>query len=212
MKPVSQVLESLLSGNFICPATDRDAYKTLKDDRTRREINQALMLMSRELQCTSRTSAYYVTYKTIDDHNRRQVTTLMNNVHGIIRPVVKFIATVSEAAQVETVMVGGDELNVPVLSAQIQSSPSLMNKLDSIYRQPKVSRKKVRETASEKLDVVVEFLVKEGVAHLVNKERQLYVMTGKLDFVYEVLDFIDMHEKVVETVNKANEDQGEFDF
>ncbi|EGR2848364.1 hypothetical protein O1B84_002201 [Vibrio cholerae] len=212
MKPVSQVLESLLSGNFICPATDRDAYKTLKDDRTRREINQALMLMSRELQCTSRTSAYYVTYKTIEDHNRRQVSTLMSNVHGIIRPVVKFIATVSEAAQVETVMVGGDELNVPVLSAQIQSSPSLMNKLDSIYRLPKVSRKKVRETASEKLDVVVEFLVKEGVAHLVNKERQLYVMTGKLDFVYELLDFIDMHEKVVETVNKANEDQGEFDF
>lgn len=60
--------------------------------------------------------------------------------------------------------------------------------------------------------MVVEFLVKEGIAHLVNKERQLYVMTGKLDFVYEVLDFIDIHEKVVETVNKANEDQGEFDF
>ncbi|ECW1082731.1 hypothetical protein S518_003427 [Salmonella enterica subsp. enterica] len=212
MKPVSQVLESLLSGSFICPATDRDAYKTLKDDRTRREINQVLTLMSRELQCTSRTSAYYVTYKTIDDHNRRQVTMLMSNIHGIIRPVVKFIATVSEAAHVETVMVGGDELNVPVLSAQIQFSPRLMEKLDSIYRLPKVSRKKVRETASEKLDVVVEFLVKEGIAHLVNKERQLYVMTGKLDFVYEVLDFIDMHEKIVETVNKANEDQEEFDF
>ncbi len=212
MKPVSQVLESLLSGSFICPATDRDAYKTLKDDRTRREINQVLTLMSRELQCTSRTSAYYVTYKTIDDHNRRQVTMLMSNIHGIIRPVVKFIATVSEAANVETVMVGGDELNVPVLSAQIQFSPRLMEKLDSIYRLPKVSRKKVRETASEKLDVVVEFLVKEGIAHLVNKERQLYVMTGKLDFVYEVLDFIDMHEKIVETVNKANEDQEEFDF
>ncbi|EOG7186286.1 hypothetical protein ACLH9T_001361, partial [Salmonella enterica] len=94
----------------------------------------------------------------------------------------------------------------------IQFSPRLMEKLDSIYRLPKVSRKKVRETASEKLDVVVEFLVKEGIAHLVNKERQLYVMTGKLDFVYEVLDFIDMHEKIVETVNKANEDQEEFDF
>lgn len=212
MKPVSQVLESLLSGRFICPATDREAYKTLKDDRARREIHQALTLMSRELQCTSRTSAYYVTYKNIDDHNRCQVTTLMSNVHGLIRPVVKFIATVSEAAQVETVMVGGDELNVSVLSAQIQSSPSLMEKLDTIYRLPKVSRKRVRETASDKLNVVIDFLVKEGIAHLVNKERQLYVMTGKLDFVYEVLDFIDTHEKVVEAVNKANEDQGEFDF
>lgn len=212
MKRVSQVLESLLSGNFICPATDREAYKTLKDDRTRREINQALTLMGRELQCTSRTSAYYVTHKAIDDHNRRQVTTLMSNVHGIIRPVVKFIATVSEAAQVETVMIGGDELNVPVLAVQIQSSPSLMEKLDSIYRLPKVSRKKVRETASEKLDVVVEFLAKEGVAHLVNKERQLYVMTGKLDFVYELLDFIDTHEKIVEVVNKTNEEQGAFDL
>lgn len=212
MKPVSQVLESLLSGSFICPATARDAYKTLKDDRTRREINQALTLMSRELQCTSRTSAYYVTHKTIDDYNLRQVTTLMTHVHSIIRPVVKFIATVSEAAQVDTVMVGGDELNVPVLSAQIQSSPNLMERLDSIYRLPKVNRKKVRETVSEKLDVIVEFLVKEGVAHLVNKERQLYVMTGKLDFVYEVLDFIDVHEKIVETINNANEEQGEFDF
>ncbi|MCG9554477.1 hypothetical protein L1D16_03090 [Vibrio sp. Isolate31] len=212
MKPVSQVLESLLSGCFICPATDREAYKTLKEDRTRREINQALTFMGRELQCTSRTSAYYVTYKNIDDHNRRQVTALMSNVHGIIRPVVKFVATVSEAAQVEAVMVGGDELNVPVLSAQIQSSPSLMEKLDSIYRLPKVSRKKVRDSAADKLNVVVEFLVKEGVAHLVNKERQLYVMTGKLDFVYEVLDFIDTHEKIVETVNKANENQGEFNF
>ncbi|TKF32260.1 hypothetical protein FCV50_09860 [Vibrio kanaloae] len=212
MKPVSQVLESLLSGSFICPATDREAYKTLKEDRTRREINQALTLMGRELQCTSRTSAYYVTYKSIDDHNRRQVTALMSNVHCIIRPVVKFVATVSEAAQVEAVMVGGDELNVPVLSAQIQSSPSLMEKLDSIYRLPKVSRKKVRDNAADKLNVVVEFLVKEGVAHLVNKERQLYVMTGKLDFVYEVLDFIDTHEKIVETVNKANENQGEFNF
>ncbi len=212
MKPVPQVLESLLSGSFICPATDREAYKTLKEDRTRREINQALTLMNRELQCTSRTSAYYVTYKSVDDHNRRQVTALMSNVHAIIRPVVKFVATVSEAAQVEAVMVGGDELSVPVLSAQIQSSPSLMEKLDSIYRLPKVSRKKVRDSATEKLNVVVEFLVKEGVAHLVNKERQLYVMTGKLDFVYEVLDFIDTHEKIVETVNKANENQGGFDF
>ena len=170
--------------------------------------SQALTLMNRELQCTSRTSAYYVTYKSVDDHNRRQVTALMSNVHAIIRPVVKFVATVSEAAQVEAVMVGGDELSVPVLSAQIQSSPSLMEKLDSIYRLPKVSRKKVRDSATEKLNVVVEFLVKEGVAHLVNKERQLYVMTGKLDFVYEVLDFIDTHEKIVETVNKANENQG----
>ncbi|GGK29486.1 hypothetical protein [Aliivibrio fischeri] len=212
MKPVSQVLESLLSGCFICPATDREAYKTLKEDRTCREINQALTLMGRELQCTSRTSAYYVTYKSIDDHNRRQVTALMGNVHGIIRPLIKFVATVSEAAQVEAVMVGGDELSVPVLSAQIQSSPSLMEKLDSIYRLPKVSRKKVRDSATDKLNVVVEFLVKEGVAHLVNKERQLYVMTGKLDFIYEVLDFIDTHEKIVEAVNKANENQEEFDF
>lgn len=212
MKPVSQVLESLLSGSFICPATDREAYKTLKEDRTRREINQALILMGRELQRTSRTSAYYVTYKSIDDHKRRQVTALMSNVHSIIRPVVKFVATVSEAAQVEAVMVGGDELSVPVLSAQIQSSPSLMEKLDSIYRLPKVSRKKVRDNATDKLNVVVEFLVKEGVAHLVNKERQLYVMTGKLDFIYEVLDFIDTHEKIVETVNKASENQGEFNF
>ncbi|MGI2175496.1 hypothetical protein [Shewanella ulleungensis] len=212
MKPVSQVLESLLSGSFICPATDREAYKTLKDDRTRHEINQALAIMGRELQCTSRTSAFYVTHKKIDDNNRRQVTLLMSNVHGIIRPIVKFIATVCEAAQVETVMVGGDELNVTVLAAQIQSSPSLMEKLDSIYRLPKVSRKKVRETASEKLDVIVDFLVKESIAHLVNKERQLYVMTGKLDFMYELLDFIDTHEKIVETVNKANDDQGEFKF
>jgi uncharacterized protein YjgD (DUF1641 family) len=109
-------------------------------------------------------------------------------------------------------MVGGDELNVTVLAAQIQSFPSLMEKLDSIYRLPKVSRKKVRDTASEKLDVIVDFLVKESIAHLVDKERQLYVMTGKLDFMYELLDFIDTHEKIVETVNKANDDQGEFKF
>lgn len=70
----------------------------------------------------------------------------------------------------------------------------------------------MRDSATEKLNVVIEFLIKEGVAHLVNKERQLYVMTGKLDFVYEVLDFIDTHEKIVEAVNKANENQGGFDF
>lgn len=212
MKPVSQVLESLLSGSFICPATDREAYKTLKEDRTRREIDTALSIMGRELHCTSRTSAYYVTHKVIGDHNRSQVKNLVANVHSIIRPVVKFIATVSEAAQVESVIVGGDELSVPTLAAQIQASPSLIDKLDGIYRFPKVKRNKNRETAPDKLDVVVDFLAKEGLAHLVNKERQLYVMTGKVDFIYELLEFIDTHESITETVNKTNDNQGEFDF
>ncbi|MDC5851212.1 hypothetical protein OPW32_18615 [Vibrio europaeus] len=212
MKPVPIVLESLLSGAFICPATDRKAYQTLVDERAVREINQVLSIMGRELHRTNRTSAYYVTHSSVNDGNRSQIKSLMSNIHGIIRPVVKFIATVSEATEMETVLVGGDELNVPVLAAQIQSSPSLITKLDSIYRLPKVSRKRTRERADEKLDVVVEFLVREGIAHLVNKERQIYVMTGKLDFVYDVLDFIDTHEKVVDKVNQANEGQGEFNF
>ncbi len=212
MKPVSEVLESLLSGSFICPTTDRDAYKTIQDDRCRSEINTVLMHMGRELNMTSRTSAYYVTYKTIDASNHNKVRSMISEVFGLIRPVVRFVAMVGDASIDERILVAGDELSLPHLVLQIQQSTTLTEMLDSTYRHPKVRRNRVRESIPEKLEVVMEFLVKEGLAKLVSKDRQLYMITGKLDFIYEVLDFIDINENVIEQVNKENEAQGEFVF
>ncbi|CAH7421202.1 conserved hypothetical protein [Vibrio chagasii] len=210
--PVAQVIEKLLSGKFICAITDHDSYSTLKDEGLKSKVQMALKLMERKLVMTDRSGAYYAVHTDIAAHNRAQVKKVMTDTHSLLRPVVGFLSLVVEASKVDTVLCAGQEISLPILSAQISGSPSLSEKLDKVYRVPKVKLSRNKETDSDKLAVVFEFLSRHGVIQEVNRTSETFVVTGKIDYFYSLLEYIDSHERVVEQIDQQKHDQGELSF
>lgn len=208
----ARVTESLLAANFICPYTDREAYVALNDRESRIKIESTLNDLNRVLKQTSRSGVYYAAYKNIGGSNKTQVRRVLQEHHELIRPVVGFIALVSEAQQSDSVLTSGGIITQARIITQVNSSQSLEGRLDKICRLPKVKQRKHLETTQEKVEQVFEFLKKHGLITLSNKERGEYTVTGKVDFVYELLEYIDSRENIVEKVNEQKSEQQELGF
>lgn len=59
-----------------------------------------------------------------------------------------------------------------------------------------------KETISEQLLTVLRQLQKDGYLVEANKERQIYRMTGKISWFYELADFLAEHQKIDEMIQE----------
>ena len=100
----------------------------------------------------------------------------------------------------------GDTISVSDLSVRIEDNSPQRKKLEEIATLLGVRR----ETVSERTAGVLDELAKEGLTVLRNRDAQVYLVTGKIDYFYEVLDYIDSREKITEAAAESA-DSGEAD-
>ncbi|MDK9789997.1 hypothetical protein [Vibrio sp. D431a] len=205
----ARVTESLLSQKFICPHSDREGYVALNDEKNRIKIASTLSDLNRVLKQTSRGGAYYAAYKSVNGSNKATLRRTLQDCHELIRPVVGFIALVSEAQQADSVLGSGAILTQEKVITQINSSQSLQGRLDKVCRLPKVKQRKHLETTQEKVEQVFEFLKRNSLVALSNKERGEFTVTGKMDFMYELIEYIDNRENIVEQMAEQKDAQQE---
>lgn len=209
MITTAHVTEALLNAKFICPYTDRESYLLLNDRDKRIKVESTLSDLNRTLKQTSRGGAYYAVYKTLDSKNKSSVKRTIQEHHELIRPVVGFIALISEAQQSDSVVSSGGIITQAIVINQVNSSQSLEARLDKICRLPKVRQRKHLQTTQEKVEQVFDFLKKTDLLTLSSRERGEYTVTGKIDFMYELLEFIDSRENIIEQVNENKSEQQE---
>ncbi|MFB0936447.1 MAG: hypothetical protein QMB52_11805 [Propionivibrio sp.] len=184
-----QVTIRLLEGKFICESTWPDAFRWLSLEESQQEVAAYLERIGRRLTTTPNGVAYYTTWKRIGSDERSEVKRVFVNVKQMIRPVIHFISLCMEVEKKDTSPAAGDRVDYAVLLKAVTENPHLFE----VLREFGTMGKEFTVTdASAKgmLDKVIQQMERWGYLILINREQESYRFTGKLDYYYDVLEFL----------------------
>lgn len=197
------VVIKLLEGRFICNTTEPDLFEYLKNEAARLEIDGYLARIGRRLESSPNGEAYYAAYASVSKTDRREIRDLFSTIKHEIKPVLGFLNFSMQAIHADKTLFAGDALDFPTLLKTVSDNPHLgeeLRKFPSLGKEYASSDFKVRSM----LDRVLQQMVKSG--YLVqDRENDRYQVTGKIDYFYEVMDFLAENENIEDSTEKEPE-------
>lgn len=200
------IITRLLEGEFICRASYPDLFEHLKDESVRREVDGYLFRIGRRLASTPNAQAYYAAHASIGPRERAEVRTLFREVKHELKPVLGFLNLVMQTMNADKTLLAGDVIDFPTLLIKISESQHLGEALRSFAA---LGREYGSNDPSQRamLEKVLQQMAKSGYL-IADRERDRYQVTGKIDYFYEIMDFLAENEEGIRE-HAALETEGE---
>jgi virulence-associated protein VapD len=204
-----QVAESLLSGHFICPTAFPDAFEYLSQVANADKINAFLKPLDREL-LNMDGELYYAAYTVVDDSNHTAIRDAFSEIRSQLRPVVEWMDMVMTALSQDMPIRARDEIRLHQLLQAIEHEPSLSEQLNRLTQ---LTLFKTSKTGlNEQLSWVLQKLEQTGYLARPNPQASVYIATGKINYLHQVIAFLNDAENLEldqHTANGADGDQQE---
>lgn len=189
-----QVMETLLSGGFICKTTDELAFNFLQDSDNNASVEQQLNLMNRTIASSNDGDVLFCAYQVIDETERKVIGQKFREITSSLLPLVEWLVLVQEAKGDNAPLTEGKVIRVNELQSVIEDTPAFTEQLSKIS---KYSLFNSNSTASDaQLKLIFKRLVELGYVLRPNPDNQIYLATGKVDYLFEVIRFIDDSENL----------------
>ncbi|GGP48893.1 MULTISPECIES: condensin complex protein MksE [Shewanella] len=185
----SALIEQLLRGEFICRVTNEDGWRALKNNSTRERIETYLNQINRTLASAGEGEVFFCGYLQLGDAERKVISSQFKDICSALIPLVEWLVLVQEASGQDAPLSEGAPIRLTDLQARIEDTPAFREQLT------KLSQYRLFGSSSSNVDgqikLVFKRLVELGYLTKPNSEKQIYIATGKLDYLYEVIRFID---------------------
>lgn len=201
-----QVVPQLLEGKFVCESTMPEAFRWLNSESSQRDVAEYLDRIGRRLTRTPNGLAYYATWKRVGSDERTEVKQVFSNIKQTIRPLVHFIGMCMEVEKKDSSPVPGDRLEYAMLLKAVTENQHLFEVLREFGNMGKEFTV-VDASAKGMLDKVIQQMVRWGYLININREQESYRFTGKLDYFYQVMEFLIENEGITEPSVEEQEDQ-----
>ena len=183
------VLEQLLSGEFICEVSHEEAWRYLQVERNAQNVETQLNLLNRTLSKAAEGEVFYASYLTLGETERKVLSSQFQDIASNMLPLVEWLLLVQEALGTDMPLTQGSPIRLNELQSVIEDTPAWAEQL------AKIARYKLFNSTSVNLDgqlkQVFKRLTDMGYLMKPNPEKQLFIATGKVDYLFEVLHFID---------------------
>lgn len=189
-----RVLELLLSGQFVCSTIDEDAYRYLQSSANREQIQQHLSLLNRQLSSAAEGEVYFASYQVLGDEERKVLTNQFQDISSHLVPLVEWILMIQEAMGTDMPLTQGSLIRLNELQTIVEDTPAYAEQLGKIARYAMFGSK-ANELDSQ-LKLIFKRLVELGYLVRPNQDKQIYRATGKIDYLFDVLKFIDETENL----------------
>jgi hypothetical protein len=201
-----QTLTLLLAGEFICAIRYPDAWRFLDDEGQRAEAEAFLARLGRRLARTHQGGAWFAAYTQVGTEERRAIREGFADIKYKLRPLVNFLVFVMQAQRQDHFLAPGSLIEANRLMLAIDDNPNLRVEIQAIAAQGKGT------WADPTLRGILERLLKrlqdDGYLVLANPEREIYEVTGKIEYLQEVVDFLMAHESVKEELDEEDDGAG----
>jgi len=199
-----QAMSLLLSGEFVCPVRYPDAYSYLSEEEHRRDADAYLARIGRKLARTDLGGAWYMAYERIGQEEKQAVRNEFSRIKQDIRFIVDFFVKAMRATGQEAFYSRADKIEVHTLMAAIDNNPGMRAEFQSLAALG-------RGTASDGklksiLDRHLRLLTNEGYLVVANAEREIYQVTGKIEYLNEVVQFLMSADHITEDVLEPESD------
>lgn len=190
-------LHLLLAGRFVCESSAPESYRYLQSDAAHEEVDAYLRRIGRRLARTAGGYAYYVAYLDVSQTERTEIRRLFSEIKHDLRPVVNFLQLVMQALRSEEAPTPGERIDYPSMLKAVTGNAQLADELRNFAA---LGKDYTAGDASVRsmLDKVFQQMVKGGYLLLLDREREVYAFTGKLDYLMEAIDFLMESEQIAE--------------
>ncbi|MDO6710103.1 hypothetical protein Q4567_05155 [Aliiglaciecola sp. 2_MG-2023] len=189
-----RILESLLSGAFICQVSDEDAWRFLKTSGNSDKIETQLNMLNRTLASAAEGEVYYAAYQTLGDNERKVLTGQFQDISSHLVPLVEWLLLVQQASGTDVPVTQGTAIRLAEIQLTIEDTPAFAEQL------AKISHYKLFGSTSVSVDGQIKQVFKRltdlGYMLRPNQDKQIFIATGKVEYLYEVIKFIDETESL----------------
>lgn len=183
------LIELLLKGEFICRTTNEDGWRALKNSSTRERVEAYLNQINRTVASAAEGDVFFCGYLQLGDSERRVISSQFKDICQALIPLVEWLVLVQEASGQDAPLSEGAPVRLTELQSRIEDTPAFREQLAKLSQYRLFGSTSTNSDAQIKL--VFKRLVELGYLVHPNAEKQIYIATGKLDYLYEVIRFID---------------------
>lgn len=192
---IAAALKTLLSGRFICSVAYPTEYNYLSDPESLAKVEEVLGLMDFRLARTNPADgAYYTAPKDVTTLSVTRLKEDLRRFRDVYGPAVMLLDLIRQTNSTEIALSPGDVIRLARMEELIIDSASLESQLNGLSHVIKGfnSRQSIRENFRK----VLEQLRDEGYVILFNHQADIYKITGKIEHLYSVIEFISENEAI----------------
>jgi hypothetical protein len=206
-----RVLKLLLEGAYICSVRYRDEFTLLEDEDEQEKVNDWLEKLNMRLARLGEDGAFFMAPAYIGQKDITHVKGELMKFRDEYGPAVLFLDFIRQTDTSRVYLSPGEYIALYDLDATVSQSTMLETQLKSL--QNVISGASVRHTNHENLRRLLEHLAKDGSVVLASKDSGTYQVTGKVEQLYAVLQFLDENKVIPDAeVDDREVDEAEGDL
>ncbi len=188
------LIKRLIQGEFICEITDEASFQYLQNQENLFLIEDYLQRINYRLASTQNKLAFYVAYIEIDNAARQDIRKVFQQFRLELQPVVEWLDMMMACLKQDTALSPGDTLSLSSLLQVIENNQALADRLQAFAKFKDFTSNE--DSIKGRLEKLLSTLQKWGYLQLANRDTLIYQVTGKLDYFYQSLQFIQEHEDI----------------
>ena len=182
------LLERLLAGDFICQVSDEDAFRHLSNEQTQQDINHYLRPLNRRLVANDDHSVFFLGYHELTKDAREQLSSQFALTVQSLLSLLEWLQLVQETLGRDSALTAGDTIKLQEFVLRTEDNQSLRQRLNQL------ASDRFFNSQSEQLDnqikLIFRRLKEHGYLLQPHQDRQYYIVTGKIDYLIDVIRFI----------------------
>ena len=182
------LLERLLAGDSICDVTDEEAFRRLQDEVTREELNHFLRPLNRRLAQSQDGSVFFLAYQELNSEARDHLSQQFKHTIQSLLPLLEWMQLVQECLGRDGALSAGDTIKLQEFALKTEDNQSLRQRLNLL------AGDRFFKSTSDNLDSQLKQIFKRlkefGYLYQPHRERQFYIVTGKIEQLIELVRFI----------------------
>lgn len=189
-----KALKLLLAGEYICPIRYRPEFDAINTPSDSEEVNGWLMKMGMRLARIGDEGAFFMTPEFIGPREVLQVKAEFIKFRDEYGPAVVLLDFIRQVKSDSLHLSPGEYIQVYDLDAAVAQSSTIETQLKSLIGL--IHNGAQRNSNHENLNRLMAHLCKDGYLMLANKDTGAYQVTGKIEQLYAVLQFLDENEVI----------------
>ncbi len=200
-------VKRLLQGEFVCEVSAGECFRYLMQAEHRREVEAFLGRLGYGLAATQNQLAYYAAYRQIDGEARSEIRKIFQTFRVELQPVVEWLDMMMQCQRQDASLSPGDSISFSGLLKTIEDNQALADRLQGFARFKDFLS--ADDSTKGRLEKLLKTLCNWGYLHLASRDTWVYQVTGKLDYFYQALQFIQEHEELPLEQKEDETQQGE---
>jgi hypothetical protein len=198
-----QAIHALLAGDFICEFRQPALYSFLQDHDQHARVSRWVEEIGYRLSRLGDDGAYFLAYTRVDKDQRAAIRKQFAEIKAEHGPRMQFLMTVQQALGNDLMLTPGSLVDLPSLWERIDKSPKLLEDFRSVL--PYLVGSRVSTSHHDNLKRALEGLRRDGYLIEKNPEREIYMVSGKIDYLHQVIAFLLDHEPSVVPEGPSNQ-------